>query len=110
MSNPEQELVKLSMLIESIHKDIVWAKLEMDRKDAQIAGLKKALEYLVFNEAKNGSGKACTFCDMGGSGYSSLGDGHHDDTRHVCPVFVAEQALKEFGCEPEKKEGTQYDW
>ena len=53
----------------------------------------KALEYLVKNEAQDGSGYACTFCDMGGAGYSSKGDGHHDDTRGVCPVAKAREAL-----------------
>lgn len=54
-----------------------------------------ALEYFVDGETKDGfgSGYACTFCDMGGAGYSSKGDGHHDDVRDVCPVSEAQQAL-----------------
>ncbi len=60
--------------------------------------LLEVVEFLVNGEPKNGDqGKACTFCDMGGAGYSSKGDGHHDDIRDVCPVFMAEQVLSKHG-------------
>jgi len=58
--------------------------------------LVKVLEFLVKHEAKDGEEYACTFCDMGGSGYSSRGGNHHDDIKHVCPVFKAREALAKF--------------
>jgi hypothetical protein len=55
--------------------------------------IREALEYFVQGEPKDGSQGACTYCDMGGAGYSSRGDGHHDDMRDVCPVIRVQQAL-----------------
>ena len=70
-------------------------------KDEQIEKLVAALEFIVDREPKDGDKlKACTFCDMGGAGYSSKGDGHHDDVKHICPVFKAQKALENF-----RKEG-----
>jgi hypothetical protein len=39
---------------------------------------------------------ACWFCDMGGAGYSSKGDGYHDDTGSkgdYCAVLAAQETL-----------------
>lgn len=63
---------------------------------ARAQGLIDALEFLSNGEPENGDKAACTFCDMGGSGYSSQGDGHHDDVKHICPVYRARQALADF--------------
>jgi hypothetical protein len=54
-----------------------------------------ALEHVTKNEPEPGGKGACTFCDMGGSGYSSKGLRHHDDTIHICPVYKSEEALAE---------------
>jgi hypothetical protein len=58
--------------------------------------LVEALEFIVKGEPTNGDSGACTFCDMGGAGYSSKGDRHHDDVRDFCPVVKAEAALREY--------------
>lgn len=79
--------------------EVEWIKdqitAELEKRDKRIAALREALRYVVEGEPPNdGSARtACTFCDMGGAGYSSRGDRHHDDVRDVCPVHVAEQAL-----------------
>lgn len=74
-------------------KFIVRAVNNSERTDKIIQILSEALNYLIDGEPDNNSGFACSFCDMGGSGYSSMGDGHHDDTRHICAVYKAQQAL-----------------
>lgn len=55
--------------------------------------LKSALEFLIDHNPHDGEQGACFYCDMGGSGYSTKGDGNHDDVRYVCPVVVALKAL-----------------
>lgn len=69
----------------------LWELIEPEVRELVIA-----LEFLTKNEPENGGPGACTFCDMGGAGYSSKGDRHHDDVRHVCPVVKAEDALARF--------------
>jgi hypothetical protein len=48
----------------------------------------RALDGLL--PARDIPGFACWGCDMGGAGYSSQGEGHHDDN---CPVLLARKAL-----------------
>ena len=52
-----------------------------------------AIKYFLKNEPVDGEPGSCTWCDMGGAGYSSKGDGHHDDVMYLCPVIVARNAL-----------------
>ncbi len=53
------------------------------------------LKYIVSKEPIDGSKEyACTYCDMGGAGYSSKGDGHHDDVTDLCPVLKAQKAIE----------------
>lgn len=42
-------------------------------------------------------GIACAFCDMGGAGYASRGDGYHDDE---CGTALAQECLAKY---PEEK-------
>ena len=60
---------------------------------AEVALLRGALEFLVKHSPHDGEESVCIYCDMGGAGYSSNGDNHHDDIRDVCPVVVANKAL-----------------
>lgn len=76
------------------------AQAASEMYDAEIAKLKDAIECMsgeirnfVGREAQDGSNSACTYCDMGGSGRSSKGDGHHDDVRDTCPVVLLGTAL-----------------
>lgn len=55
--------------------------------------LRAALQFLIDRCPHDGEQGACLYCDMGGSGYSSKGDGNHDDGRYMCPVVVALKAL-----------------
>lgn len=71
---------------------IEYSAYDKLRADLEVA--KAALRFVVSREPANGvQGFACTYCDMGGAGYSSRGDGHHDDLLDICPVVKAQEAL-----------------
>lgn len=59
----------------------------------------EALKFLINVSPHDGDNSACLYCDMGGAGYSSKGENHHDDKppRDICPVVVAMRALNEQG-------------
>ncbi len=65
------------------------------KAEAEILQLRAALQFLIDHSPHDGESGMCLYCDMGGAGYSSKGDGHHDDKepRDVCPVVVAIKAL-----------------
>jgi hypothetical protein len=60
--------------------------------EALIKEKDEALGYVVGISPSDGEPYACVWCDMGGAGYSTKGDGHHDDIRHICPVLKAQNA------------------
>ncbi len=71
-----------------------WKMLEeLKALRTECVRMAEALSALIREEPKDGESYACTWCDMGGSGYSSKGDGHHDDIKHECAVWRTEQAL-----------------
>jgi hypothetical protein len=67
--------------------------MTLEEAKARIAELEAALRYVVEHEPHEGEPAACTWCDMGGSGRATKGDGHHDDIRHLCPVARASEVL-----------------
>lgn len=70
-------------------------KTEITQLREQLRIAKDALGFIVEHEAKDGSNRACTFCDMGEAGLSTKGPNHHDDWKHICPVYKASEALKQ---------------
>lgn len=66
---------------------------ECIRLKSKLGTAREALEYTKKSGPTDGETGACVWCDMGGSGYSSKGDGHHDDIRRSCPIVKASQAL-----------------
>lgn len=70
---------------------------ERERSRKLVEQTKEVLQGMV---ASNGSRYMCMWCDMGGSGRSSLGDQHHDDE---CPASNLLDALKEYENKGEEK-------
>jgi len=67
------------------------ARLELSLKIAE-----KSLRFLIEAEPHEPDTEySCMYCDMGDAGYSSKGDGYHDDKANCCcPVSNAMTALK----------------
>jgi hypothetical protein len=84
----------------SEHDENVRLHTLLEDATAELAALKKEREGLMDilarvakygpPEGETPTGTACAFCDMGYAGYSSRGDGHHDD---ACAVKDAQKAL-----------------
>lgn len=53
--------------------------------------IKRVAEYGP--DHKGHSDNACWFCDMGGAGYSTQGDGFHDDRPDKCVTLAAQLVL-----------------
>lgn len=77
------------------YKPLTQSELQekLEQATAREAVMVGVFEYIISKSPKDGERSACIFCDMGGSGYSSKGDNHHDDIRDICPINQAEQAL-----------------
>lgn len=81
---------------------LAGAKAQQEFDAGVMEKMAEALVYVIGRNPKDGEAKACLFCDMGGAGYSTKGDNHHDDVRDVCPILKAEHALAVFHAAKEK--------
>jgi hypothetical protein len=103
----QEEVMKTNARLEQWEKEdtheAMKCYIKHEQLDSALAKLKiaeEALAFLVDSSPKDGGVGACLFCDMGGSGSSTKSDGHHDDTRDVCPILRQTEALAQIREQP----------
>ena len=66
-----------------------WAEIKLEE------ATKLLEEALLFCPTEPNNNEACWFCDMGGAGYSTKGQGNHDNRLpHVCLFHKINAFLK----------------
>ncbi len=87
----ERDALKAEVLEFEISNDLLASQLSQTQEDLKVAKvLIERVSNLGPDHTKKGE-TACWFCDMGGAGYSSKGDGFHDD---ICVVKDAQTILR----------------